>query len=264
MSWQAYRFAWLHAAADAGLAALTASVSLDASGSFPKDHSIDYRPNTLTRLAAAQTAFNLTLDRGAGTLEAVDQLVIPAGHNFDGATLTPKSSTTGAWAGEETSHGATVVSGTGVIAPAWTNGSTTQRYLRLSVTAAPSRVYEWGSLYFTHGQVPARGLDPSYSDLPVPRANRERTPSGIISTVFGVPVRAITARVHRLSGADLAVFDGVAAHAALGLPFWYWRTDSALAPLYVTGEFSARSQDRESPQANGETWEVDFSLLEVG
>jgi hypothetical protein len=258
MAWQTHRWAYLHAAADAGAAALTVSVAT-ATG-FGKDRLIDYRRQSLMRLSAAQTAFNVILDRGAAGLEAVDRLVIPSGHNLGAATLTVHRSTTGAFGGEEVQLGTVAAPGSGVIDLALT--SSTHRYLRLSVSGA-SAVYEFGELFFTRVRIPTRGWDPGYDDRPVVNRETRRTGQSYVTTLYGAAQSEIRAKANLYRGADLALADELIAYLDLGLPLWYWRPDTAAKPIYVLGELESRAQEAGNPAAVGEAFGPAFVFRET-
>jgi hypothetical protein len=258
MAWQPHRWAYLHAAADAGAAALTVSVAT-ATG-FGKENLIDYRAQSLLRLNAAQTAFNVILDRGAAGLEAVDRLVIPSGHNLGAATLTVHRSTTGAFGGEEVQLGTVAAPGAGAIDLALT--SSTHRYLRLSVSG-PSAVYEFGELFFTRVRIPTRGWDPGYDDRPVRNAETRRTARSYVTTLYGAAQSEIRAKASRYRGADLTLLDELISFLDLGLPLWYWRPDSAAKPIYVLGELEGRVQDSPAPAFAGEAFGPSFVFRET-
>lgn len=266
MAYALPRFAWLNATADSvaagGIVRVTVSVAVNADAVFAKDHLADYRPNTLMRLAAAQTQFDTTLDRGSAGLEAVDRLLIPVGHNLGAATLTVHSSTTGAFGGEEVSRGSVAAPGAGTVDLALT--STTDRFLRLRV-AGGSLVYEYGELYFSRVRTATlRSWAPDYQDLQVPRQVRTETATGLVVLQFGSARSTVGGTFEKIGPPDLAFFDELLAHTLRGLPFWYWRPDSAAVPILVLGEFTRREQSRPNPSAIGEGFSFDLTLRELG
>lgn len=261
MSYARPRFAWLHVLADAAVGGGSIDLSAAAHADYPAERLWDYRPNRLMRFNAAATSFWVEVDRGAAGLEAVDRLVIPAGHNLGATTLEVFESTTGAFGGEEVSLGSVAAPGADVIDLALDSSSA--RYLRLVVTGS-SLVYEFGELYLTRQRQPAsRGFDPGYSDLPVAQTVEEDTPSGIVAVAFGPPRDQIEAEINRLDGADLTLFDELKAHALRRLGVWYWRHDTASVPIFATPTVTKREQARENPTLDGEAWQFGFTLREV-
>ena len=88
-------FVFLHAGRLAGDAAITMSPA--AVTDFPKFYTIDGRAQSLAKHGSVGAA-TWVCDRGAGTLEAIDTLIIPAGHNLGAQTVTVHSDTEGTFA----------------------------------------------------------------------------------------------------------------------------------------------------------------------
>ena len=171
MAWRSPRFGILHAARDAGAAGVTGANAF--STTQTKDHLLDDRAGTLTTFAATASDHYIQVDRGAAGLEAIDRLWIPLGHNFSGWDVQLASSTTGAFAGEETqriNHATTYTVGGagGLSVPAtqldFTFTSSDDRYWRMDwpneVTINPAL----GELLLTRTRSTVRGPEPGWSD----------------------------------------------------------------------------------------------------
>ena len=81
MAWRNPRYAFQHAIRDSGVSSITVIPSADAD--YPVDYLIDDRAGSLFKFDSSSGSSLIRIDRGAGSLEAVDRIIIPAGHNLD-------------------------------------------------------------------------------------------------------------------------------------------------------------------------------------
>ena len=230
MAWRAPRYAYLHAARDAGVSAITAVNTF--STTQPEDHLIDDRAGSLTTFTASASDHGIDVDRGAAGLEAIDRLWIPSGHNWSGWDVRVMTSATGAFAGEETEvldpDVAGQAVGSGAIDLALT--SSTDRYIRLDwpneVTINP----QLGELVLTRTRTLIRGIEQGWQDeLQSNTEFQDLNTGGQAALVKGADQRSFRWRYRAVSdAADLSVFDEL---AALGMT----------APLLIDPPFDDES-----------------------
>ena len=263
MAYQNPSYSFLHAAADAGVANVVPQTG--AATGYPEDNLIDYRPSSLFRFASGGVDRTVDIDRGAGTLEAVDRLIIPVGHNLAASTSTIAKSSP-----DDVDWGNTLVSWNqsnatvpaGIIDKSFT--STDDRYLRFSVRT-PGSQWEYGQLVFTRKRTPSVGIDPRWtankvsSTLKVPFPSREASLSTAPDRWFyRVPY-------NRIDGTDLTIFDDLFEETGSGLvPFYFDPPDDGDDPILMSiqGE-PVRRQDHPSPSgAGGATYRIEFDMLE--
>lgn len=248
----------LHAAADAGAAAITPSAAFEAAA--PVDYLIDGRPSRLARFAASGSGRFITVDRGAGGgLEAVDTVVIPAGHNLDPASqLTILHST------DNVSYPTIgtlnpVPSGQLVIPTT----SSTNRYLRILVSGVGQ--WELGELYFTRARQPTRGPDPNWAEAPRQPVEVVEFPTRLSTARVAVDQRTYTYTFRRLAqgGADLAILDAAIA-SGRDAPFYLRQTDTAVSELVLVKVAGTprREQAREVEPRQGAAFDVTVTLQE--
>lgn len=258
MSYRSPFWVCAHAWRVAGSSALAASS--EASG-FSAARVIDDQGGPLFKWGSAAAGNTLTLDRGSAALEACDRLLIPAGHNLNGHALQLVTSTTGAWAGEETSRVSATIATAGVISQSFT--STQDRYHRLKV---PSYQGQLGEVVLGRDRTPARGPDPTWTDDPTPNVIEETLRSGNTYRVkAGERRRAFSYTFRRLGSADVALFTDLLDQTSDGIhPFFWFPPDSAEAPVYVQLVSTLqRRQDRSNPRGLGQTFEVTLQMLEA-
>lgn len=256
MAWRDPAFVFLHSWRVAGGSALTASSE---EAGFAKARVIDDQRGPLFQWDDASAGNALTLDRGAGSLEAVDRLLIPEGHNLSGQGLILETSTTGAFGGEETER-VNVTAGAGVISEAFT--STADRYHRVRV---PSYQGQIGEVFVGRYRSITRGLEPGYVDQDEPVIAETTLRSGNVYRVqLGSAQRAFAVTFRLADGAnELLLQDLLSQTANLLRPFWYYPPDDGQSPVLVLGDPDvARQQDSRAPRATGEKWRYALRMLE--
>jgi len=133
MAWRNPRYMFQHAARDAGASALTPDPAADSD--FPIDYLIDDRAGSLFKFGSSSASAKIEIDRGTGTLEAVDRIIIPAGHNLDTKDIIVEDDSDVNFGSVATLLAATTVSA-GLIDEAMTSGN---RVTSASVSSAPGR-----------------------------------------------------------------------------------------------------------------------------
>lgn len=215
MAWRGPRFAFLHAARAAGVSALTASHTIDAD--YPLAFLIDHR-RLPTKFDASGTGRYIDLDRGAAGLEVIGRLYIPSGHNLDGATqIDVDSSTSGAFAGEETSRVSQGTIPTGDIDEDF-GAETSDRYLRFSITGTGT--WEIPELLYTRTRTTGFGPDTEWTDQDRSNVEVLRKTSGdraILET--GSRQRELELRYNAITGADRTLLRELIDAVGLAEPF---------------------------------------------
>lgn len=254
-------FVLLHAGMSAGLSSI--SMSPAAATSYPLHATIDGRAQSLARHGSSSSSAYWQVDRGAGTLEAVDLLWIPSGHNLGSQTVTVKASATGAFAGEETTL-ASFTSAAGQIEQTLT--SSTARYVRVGFGG--SGTWEYGELWLGRKRTPSVAhLTPSWA-WPK-RANVETVslPSGVIAaTIRGPDLQAGSLEFRWAAGDDLTLFRDMQSIAGGGKrPILVGAPDDAMPTIvaFVANDVEPFAQDSSIPQGTGPTYTVKVELVEA-
>lgn len=262
MAYREPRFMFLHAAQLAGDAGLSSNETLDAD--FPKAHAIDGRLEAQVKLdAAAGGDWTLTVDRGAGSLEAIDRLIIPAGHNLASVAgdLMLEADDNSGFTTPTTLLDFTPAAG--LIDQSFT--SNTERYVRLKRDNA-AVVWQLGELYLTRTRQPTRGPVNAWEDPFVPNVETFQTLAGVTgSEQFGSPRRTFNMVWRGLSGTDLAVFDELLSRIGYGpgIPFYFDPPEDSEPAIFVELlEQYQRKQDAKIPQ-QAIRYEVGLSLIEA-
>ena len=124
----------------------TSTVSLTAGTEDPDFPLSRVRDRNISRpfKASAAVTLEVLVDQGAGGSQAIDRLLIPAGHNLDGETLDIL------WSEDDVSYTPAVSqwvqSGPGLINKSWT--TLTKRYWKFTVTT-PSSAPEFAEMFIT-------------------------------------------------------------------------------------------------------------------
>jgi hypothetical protein len=239
----------------AGLNILETSAVCLAAGTedpgYPLYRLYDRDAGRLFRAAGAGT-LEVRADQGA-TPRAVDRLIIPAGHNLDGATLEVLHSDDDSacqpavpqWAQQ----------GAGLINRTWT--SVTKRYWKLRITA-PSSAPELGELFLTSTyeweRNPERPAGPLESDFNVEHAQTAAGQDRFL--VHGAPKRRRPYRVPRCSGAQRDNIEALFSEWAGAKPFWLEDHEGEWIYGRLQGPLNLREM---APGAYG----FDFDFLEV-
>jgi hypothetical protein len=257
MTWRNPRYCYLHAARDAGAAAITDN-SHGWLAANPKDFLIDDRAGALATFDSSETDHWIQVDRGAGSLDAIDRLLIPSGHNLAGTTLTVK---TGAADPPTTSRfsGAVVA---GLIDEDITTNS--DRYVRLEITGTGA----WAipELVYTSTQVTTRGPEPGWLDHLQHNTRHFEKDSGVIASLaLGADRRRIEYVYRDVKlAADLLVFAELVATCGTSKPFYLDPCFDTETPVWMKLiEDSRQVQDPAIPAATNTTQRrIELSMLE--
>jgi len=221
MSYTAPYFVFLHAARASGA---TVTVSPAANASFPAFYAYDGRSQSLFKFGSSSSAAYFQVDRGAAGLEAVDLLVIPSGHNLGAQTVTVKSSTTGAYAGEEVTI-ASFTSAAGLIQQALT--SSTARYLRVGFGGTGT--WELGEVWLGRKRQPSQGLGNAWRLALQPNYQRVQFDSGVTGgNQIGPSRTTFYAPFSPISGSDYTILKDLRDAVKDGQRFWMQVPDSSI------------------------------------
>lgn len=244
------------------LEASTVTCTPAASASFPLFYLFDRRGGSLFAFGSSGASSRIDVDRGAAGLEVFDRLFIPSGHNLGAQTVTVKTSTTGAFAGEEVTR-ASFTSAPGLIDQAVTSNS--DRFVR--ITFAGTGTWQLGELWLTHRlSTGARGPDPRWNDVKRGQYDRTVYRSGVTSTAILGPARRVLGySFNRLpdgaEGATLKAFLDAIAWGAVR--FLLWPIDGSSPLMAELDSQATRQQDSPNPQASGITWQVALPMVEA-
>lgn len=218
MAWRAPRYGILHAARLSGLASIT---GLNAwSATEPKDHLIDDRAGSLARFAASDNDHYIQIDRGAGTLEGITRLWIPAGHNWAGADYRLRAATDSGITTSVDTLVATVASPSDGSAIDQSFASNTKRYIRLDW---PAETGQWalGELVLTNTRTTTRGPEQGWEDSVAHNVLVQALESGAeAALVLGADRRRFDFRYRDVKdSADLTLFADLIEDCGLSHPF---------------------------------------------
>lgn len=260
---------FLHAAADAGYAALDPSPAEDSD--YKAYNLIDGQESSLFKHSNSSTSGDVIVDRGAIDLEHIDHLIVPAGHNLATATeIDVRAGTDGA------SFGTILYSNLDQSAADDPDGMISltldnqvydgERYLRFIVQVpATGTTWEYTQLYFSHARTTTVGIDPGWTAQPVSSTVSVPLPNRTVSVSLAPNRTQWNLQYNALSGTDLAVLDELFEAVADHVPFYFQPPDDGLLPVLVkivTGSFR-RVQDHPIPGgAGGATFRINLSLLE--
>jgi len=252
-------FVFLHAGRLAGDAAITMSPA--AVTDFPKFYTIDGRAQSLAKHGSVGAA-TWVCDRGAGTLEAIDTLIIPAGHNLGAQTVTVHSDTEGTFATPTLLKSFT--SAAGQIMQTFTSPST-ERWVRVSFTATGS-AWEYGELWLGRKREPAKGPIAAWPRARVPNVKLLTFDSGVTGSVVLGPSRlTYTLSWQHLSGTDLAIFNELDVACTPSCDRFYFQPPDDISALTLM-EFGTPmkwAQDAPDPRYMGATYSVTLDMIEV-
>ncbi len=255
MAYRNPQFVFLHSWRDAGSSNITTSSE---SPGFDIERIIDDQSGPLFKWLISDPTNDMEVDRGAGTLEAVDRLLIPSGHDITG-NLIFETSTSGVFAGEETQR-VNIIAAAGVINESFT--STDDRYHRFRV---PNQQSKFGELFVGRDRQTARGPNQQWVDQREPNLVETELRGGNIYRVkAGELRRAFSFTFSRITGTDLAIFDELVTDTQGGLhPFWFFPPDTTEAPVFVKLLTAVnRRQDSGSPTATGQKFEIVLQMVE--
>ncbi|MHC4715136.1 MAG: hypothetical protein ACYTAN_18010, partial [Planctomycetota bacterium] len=165
MSWRNVQFAFLHAGRDAGAGAISCANTFATNGAA---FLIDDRAGSLSTFTAAATDHWVQYDRGAGTLEEINRLIIPAGHNYNGQNVRVRTDTASDMSADPTEIlPKAAVSSAGIIDLAMTGGTEAQRkyrYVRIDDDDAASWNPQTPQHILTRTRTTTRGPEQGWTD----------------------------------------------------------------------------------------------------
>jgi hypothetical protein len=254
MAHQLITMNFLHAAADAGTAAISTQNAVAAG--WPVAHLVDRIAGTLMKFNASAADHDIEVDRGAGTLEAIDRLIIPLGHNLSGSTVEVFSDPT---PGPTTSRGSAAATAA-LFSLDFT--SNTDRYVR--VTFSGSGTWEIPQLFLTRKRTFSKGIDPRW-DAPIvePDSLVESFPGREDVTITAPGRRVLEIEAIAYDGADLTIYDDLVAAVGKHTPFYIDPPDSDLGTLFVRiANDPGRTQDFPAPAAGTVSYTIRLSMVE--
>ncbi len=258
MAWRAPRYNSLHAGRDAGAAAI--AVSPAAATGFPVDNLIDDRAGSLFKFTSSGANSTIDIDRGAAGLEAVDRLIIPAGHNFTGTYDLEADDNAGF------SSPTTLVS-----AATWTAngaqhdisfGANTEQFLRIKWLATAQ--WEVPQIVWTRVRTLVVGPNSIYGDqLEDNTIHFVKLSGAIASLQLGVDRRRFQYEYRFIEAADEAVFAAIWNQTKTVNPFWLDPAfdDEAVIWMKFEGPIE-RVTDTEAPLNTGRVYRRSLSMLE--
>lgn len=266
MAYRNPRFMFAHALRDAADGSVV--VEDDSAAPFPASRLYDGLIRSARQFEFGTAAANhyISVDTGA-SIPTYNRLIIPAGHDLGGVTYVIEDDDNAGFTSATSLGTADFPAGTALIDVSFT--TSTQRYLR--VRFVDSGDYQLSEVYFTKTRTLAGGpndahLDPAWIDQPVTNVNVTRMRSGeAYALQLGPNQQSIDYTFHRVSGADLTLFEDLLAQTGNGTePFYLDRTSDSLPPLYV--RLAAQmtfTQDRRAPNGPlGPSYEVHLVMNE--
>lgn len=223
MAWRNPQYSFLHAARTAGVSALSSNNTIAAA--FPLDNLIDDRAGSLTKADASAADHYLQLDRGAGGLEELAHLFIPAGHNLNGIDIRVQTATDAAMTVPTAILATVDPATTGLIDLAMTGGTEAQRrrrYVRLDFPN-DNFTFELPQLVYSRERTTTRGPNPlpGWSDRLVDNTLLFPKSSGVVAALeLGADRRRIEYEYRFLETADELVFSDLWTECATARPFF--------------------------------------------
>ncbi len=258
MAWRAPRYNVLHAGRDAGVAAL--AVSPAAATDFPVDNLIDDRAGSLFKFTSSGADSTIDIDRGAAGLEAVDRLIIPAGHNFTGTYDLEADDNSGF-----SSPTALVTAATWAAAGAQHDISftaNTEQFLRIKWLATAQ--WEVPQIVWTRKRTPVVGPNSIFLDRLEDSTLDFSKPSGVIASLqLGPDRRRFQYQYRFIESADELVFDAIWLDTKTLNPFWLDPAFDDEPVIWVKfTEPIDRQSDTEAPLNTGRVWQRALSMLQ--
>jgi len=260
MTYRLPQFAFLHAAKETGVGNITLNNDYE-DADFPIAHLIDNRPSSLMKFSQSASDHWIKIDRGSGSLEAIDRLIIPEGHNLDPATtITIETNSTDEWPG--TTRGTLVTPGSGLLDITLT--SNTDRWIYVEIFGTGT--WEIGQLFFTRTRtMTTAGPDSKWTERPVPAMIRRELSTREANSTLAANRKAWSLTHNALDSTDVAILDDLLEAVGVGAsPFYYDSTDDGDDPRLMRIENLAptRQQDNPAPKSNDPTYEIALEMLE--
>ena len=268
MTWQNFQYCILHAARDAGAAAISAW-EVAATG-FPFDFLIDDRAGALCKFTTSTSAHFVQLNRGAAGLEEIARLIIPAGHNLNTENVRVRTATDAPFtAGVVEILAETAISSAGIIDLAMAGGTEAQRqqqYVRIDFPNSGSLVPEIPELIYTRTRTTTRGPEQGWGDMLVHNTHDFPLESGAVASLSLGADRRLFELVYRdvVLAADLLVFSDLLSTCGTSKPFYIDEPFTGSDPIWMKlTEDSRQVQDPAIPAAtDAPQKQINLSMLE--
>jgi hypothetical protein len=258
MTWRNPRYCYLHAARDAGAAAITDN-SHGWLSTHPKDFLIDNRAGSLATFDSSESDHWIQIDRGAGSLHAINRLLIPSGHNLAGTTLTVKTGAADPPTTTRLTSGAIVA---GLISEGVTQNS--DQYVRLEITGTGA----WAipELIYSYTETTDRGPEQGWVDMIRHNTLDYGLESGAVASLSLGADRRFIEYVYRdvKLAADLTAFADLITTCGTSRPFYLDPCFTTESPIWMKlTEDSRQMQDPELPAFTDSTQrQIRLSMLE--
>lgn len=257
MAWRVPRYSYRHALRTIGVSGITVSPAADAS--FPVYNLIDDRASSFFKFGSSSSAAVIDGDLGA-TPPVVDRVVIPAGHNLSGATITVSEDDNAGF----TSPNALGTSGTltsALVDLSFTASS--ERYVRVAVNGTGT--WELPQLYLTQTNTTTRGPEQRWADTLTDNVVQFALRSGSVASLELGPDRRTFEYAYRaLDATDEAIFAALWSECKTARPFLLDPAYDSEAALFV--KLAApidRQNDREVPNAAAAPrWQRRLTMIE--
>jgi hypothetical protein len=257
MAWRAPRFAFLHAARAAGVSALS-STALSTAG--PKDHLIDDRKGSLTTFAVPATNHYFQVNRGSGTLEAIDRMLIPDGHTLNGCTFRLEADDNSGMTSPTSLIAATAITSAGLLDYSFASNS--ERYVRITFqTSGAWSVPEW---VLTRTRTLIRGPEPDWTYDVLTNDLIFTKPTGASSALnLGPDQRRLELTYRLLDDSDRTLLLDLISACGRRRPFYVDPPfDTEIARWMVMTEPMQIKHDRPAPASQAPAYRAELQLLE--
>ena len=216
-TFEPFKFCYLHSVRDSDRSTLTlGTATTDAD--HPLDYLRDNRVSTYWKAGGSVADGFFRWDRGAGTLDTLDRLIIPAGHNLEGRLRLIMDGDSGYGSPTTILTVTDADASYAIDLPLTTNG--TERYMQFDWQTAGT--YEIPQLVVTATYEPATGFQTdNLVDEYVSNEIGFPQPSGAEPRlVLGPQQRRFEVEYHRISGSDLGAMEKFIATVGTAKPFW--------------------------------------------
>lgn len=258
MAWRNPQYNFVHAVRTAGAASITPTPA--AAAGFPVDNLIDDRAGSLFKFTSSGAGSTLVIDRGAGSLDAIDRLLIPAGHNITGTIDLEADDNAGFTSPTALLTNEAVA--TGLIDE--TFASNTERYLKITFDATGT--WEITQLIFTEKRTTTRGPNPlpGWPDQLIDNTLLFPKASGVVAALeLGADRRRIQYDYRVLESADELVFSDLWTECATARPFFLDPAYDDETPIWVRlVEPIERRLDTVAPQSDSRKYFRRLIMLE--
>lgn len=211
MSYRGFQFGLIHAGRDAGASGFSMGVgTLDSGSSFGS--LIDDRPDTVANFTPSAGTLQIRLDRGAGTLAALDHLFIPPGFDLDGGSIQVDADDEPTFTGATNLAASMAVPSAGPIDIELS--SSALRYIAVTVSGLGASAYLSQLILTARETPPNRGPVPNWRDEPDDPTARSTSQSRHASVLaLGPAASLVSAEFQQVSeAADMAALDAVLNH----------------------------------------------------